>query len=75
MNEPNIWEEDEISDVPSMNDVNGDIEFDSVNFIYPSRKGVSVLHNLSLTARAGQTTALVGSSGCGECFLKTKISV
>jgi ATP-binding cassette subfamily B protein len=42
-----------------------DIQFDNVDFIYPSRKGVSVLRNLSFIARAGQTTALVGPSGCG----------
>jgi ABC-type multidrug transport system fused ATPase/permease subunit len=40
-----------------------------VNFVYPSRGGVSVLHNLTLIARAGETTALVGSSGCGKFFL------
>ena len=48
-----------------MSDVNGDIEFDNVNFVYPSRNDVPVLNRLSLVARAGQTTALVGSSGCG----------
>ncbi|CAF3680683.1 unnamed protein product [Rotaria sp. Silwood1] len=46
--------------------ITGDIEFDNVNFIYPCRKDVSVLRNLSFIARAGQTTALVGSSGCGK---------
>jgi ABC-type glutathione transport system ATPase component len=28
------------------------------------------LRQISLIARAGQTTALVGSSGCGKYFLK-----
>ena len=42
-----------------MSDVNGDIEFDNVNFVYPSRNDVPVLNRLSLVARAGQTTALV----------------
>ena len=49
--------------------MNGDIEFDDVNFVYPSRSNVPVLRHLSLVARAGQTTAFVGSSGCGRCAL------
>ncbi|CAF4974313.1 unnamed protein product, partial [Rotaria sp. Silwood1] len=62
INETDIWKED----TESIHNITGDIEFDNVNFIYPSRKEVSVLHNLSLIARAGQTTALVGPSGCGK---------
>ncbi|CAF4458098.1 unnamed protein product, partial [Rotaria sp. Silwood2] len=49
-----------------MHNIHGDIEFDNVNFVYPSRKDVSVLRNFSFIARAGQTTALIGSSGCGK---------
>ncbi|CAF1151950.1 unnamed protein product [Rotaria sordida] len=62
INETDIWKED----TKSICNINGDIEFDNVNFNYPSRKEASVLHNLSLIARAGQITALVGSSGCGK---------
>ncbi|CAF4028839.1 unnamed protein product, partial [Rotaria sp. Silwood1] len=36
-----------------MYNINGDIQFDNVNFMYPSRKDASVLRNLSLIARAG----------------------
>lgn len=68
INEAEIWE-DSKSDEQSIN-INGDIEFDNVNFIYPSRKDVPVLRNLNFIARAGQTTALVGSSGCGKSFSK-----
>ncbi|CAF1128731.1 unnamed protein product [Rotaria sordida] len=46
--------------------INGDIQFDKVNFAYPARSDVLVLRNLTLTARAGETTALVGSSGSGK---------
>jgi ATP-binding cassette subfamily B (MDR/TAP) protein 1 len=70
MNETDVWREDETSDARSISGINGDIEFDAVNFIYPSRKDVSVLRNLSLIAREGQTTALVGSSGCGQSLRK-----
>ena len=50
----------------NLTDINGTIEFENVNFSYPSRKDVSVLCNLNLIAPTGQTTALVGSSGCGK---------
>ncbi|CAF3683850.1 unnamed protein product [Rotaria sp. Silwood1] len=66
INETDVLKED----TESIYSINGDIQFDNVNFMYPSRKGAPVLRNLSLIARAGQTTALVGSSGCGQYFLK-----
>ncbi|CAF1513561.1 unnamed protein product [Adineta ricciae] len=44
----------------------GDIEFDNVTFDYPSRKDLTVLHNLNIMARVNKTTALVGRSGCGK---------
>ncbi|CAF0845843.1 unnamed protein product [Adineta steineri] len=65
LNEREILEEN-ISDENSISDINGDIEFDNVNFYYPSRENATALNNLKLIARANQTTALVGSSGCGK---------
>ncbi|CAF4724925.1 unnamed protein product [Rotaria sp. Silwood1] len=62
VNEPDVWKDD----AESSSNINGDVEFDNVDFIYPSRKEAPVLHNLSLVARVGRTTALVGSSGCGK---------
>ncbi|CAF3917869.1 unnamed protein product [Rotaria sordida] len=62
VNEIDIWKED----TEAIYNINGDIEFDNINFSYPSRRDIPVLRNLSLIARAGQTTALVGSSGCGK---------
>ncbi|CAF4455399.1 unnamed protein product, partial [Rotaria sp. Silwood2] len=59
VNEKLIWEEDS----ESFYNIDGDVEFDNINFTYPSRKDTSVLCNLSFIARAGQTTALVGSTG------------
>ena len=44
----------------------GDVKFNNVRFVYPSRTDVPVLTGLSLTAAPGQTTALVGTSGCGK---------
>ncbi|CAF3833164.1 unnamed protein product, partial [Rotaria sp. Silwood1] len=43
--------------------MNGDIQFDNINFAYPARPDVLVLRNLNLAARAGEITALVGSNG------------
>ncbi|CAF4110700.1 unnamed protein product, partial [Rotaria sordida] len=67
INEADVWKDD----TESIYNINGDIQFDNVDFIYPSRKEAPVLHNLSLIARAGQTTALVGLSGCGKSTCMT----
>jgi ABC-type multidrug transport system fused ATPase/permease subunit len=47
--------------------VRGDVEFDDVSFEY--EENVPVLRNVSFTAPAGSTTALVGSSGSGKSTL------
>lgn len=43
-----------------------EIEFKNVNFNYPSRPDFNVLQDISFKAEAGQTVALVGSSGSGK---------
>lgn len=47
-------------------ELKGKIEFKNVNFHYPSRPEVQVLKSFSLTIEAGETVALVGSSGSGK---------
>ncbi|KAI0378569.1 P-loop containing nucleoside triphosphate hydrolase protein [Hypomontagnella monticulosa] len=44
----------------------GDIRIHNLNFCYPSRPGVRVLNNMTLSIPAGKNTALVGASGCGK---------
>ena len=44
---------------------NGEIEFRDVSFRYPSALA-DVLHNINFTARPGETTAFIGSTGCGK---------
>ena len=50
-----------------MGEIRGDIEFQGVTFEYT--KDVEVLKDINFTARAGTTTALVGSSGAGKSTL------
>jgi len=47
--------------------IRGEMVLEGVYFAYPQRQGV--LQNLSLTIQAGQTTAIVGSTGSGKSTL------
>ena len=44
----------------------GTVEFQDVEFAYPTRPDVPVLNQFSLKVDVGQTVALVGPSGCGK---------
>ena len=44
----------------------GDVTFEAVNFRYPSRPELTVLHDITLAARFGERIALVGPSGAGK---------
>ena len=60
-------EDDVDADKAAMAEVDGAIAFEDVSFEY--NPGVPVLKNVSFTAAAGSTTALVGSSGSGKSTL------
>lgn len=47
-------------------DLKGDIRFENVSFIYPSRPDVPVIRDIDLTVKQGQKIALVGQSGAGK---------
>ena len=40
--------------------------YEDISFNYPSRPDIPVLKDFSLSIKAGQKVALVGSSGCGK---------
>jgi ATP-binding cassette subfamily B multidrug efflux pump len=49
------------------------IEFRDVSFRYPGALD-DVLHDISFTARPGETTAIIGSTGCGKSTVVNLIS-
>nr|CAG4640700.1 EOG090X02PU [Eulimnadia texana] len=46
--------------------VTGQVEYKNVKFHYPTRPDVTVLQELDIEIKPGQTVALVGRSGCGK---------
>ena len=60
-------EEDRVTEAveaPALTTPRGDVAFEGVRFAYPD--GTAALAGVDLTARAGQTVALVGPSGSGK---------
>ena len=49
-----------------MRPVKGALEFDNIQFSYPSRPDTAALNGISLTVAPGETVALVGPSGAGK---------
>ncbi|KAJ5232033.1 hypothetical protein N7468_004989 [Penicillium chermesinum] len=49
-----------------LSNLKGDIQFNNVKHIYPSRPDVTIMKGMTLTCRSGTTTALVGPSGSGK---------
>jgi ABC-type multidrug transport system fused ATPase/permease subunit len=51
----------------------GEIVFDGISFNYPSRADFNVLKNVNFHVKAGETVALVGSSGSGKSTIASLI--
>lgn len=64
-------EEERDADRRAVETVAGDIAFEAVHFEY--EEGVPVLRDVSFTAPAGSTTALVGPSGSGKSTLTSLV--
>ena len=52
---------------PPFSDIKGQIEFNNVNFYYPSDYNQKlILNRMNLNFKAGKKIALIGQSGCGK---------
>lgn len=55
-------------DAAELKDCRGEVTFDNVSFRYPDADDC-VIENISFTARPGETTAIIGSTGSGKSTL------
>lgn len=55
-------------DAAELKDCSGEVTFDNVSFRYPDADDC-VIENISFTARPGETTAIIGSTGSGKSTL------
>ncbi|WP_411955332.1 ABC transporter ATP-binding protein [Alkalibacillus sp. S2W] len=67
--EPNVKEKE---DAVHLNDINGHIEFDHVQFAYDDER--IALDDISLEMKPGQSVALVGHTGSGKTTIANLIS-
>lgn len=70
LDEP-VTVKDEIG-AAEMPQIKGDVEFENVTFGY--EEGVNVLENVSFSAKAGESIALVGPTGAGKTTIVNLIS-
>jgi ATP-binding cassette subfamily B protein len=67
--DPDVYDKEKATDIE---DVRGEVEFKNVSFSYESEKK-TVLSNLDLKVKAGESIALVGPSGGGKTTLCSRI--
>ncbi len=60
---------DIVEQKPLVRRLEGNVTFQQVSFTYPSRKEIQVLNSVNLTAKKGETIAVVGPSGSGKSTL------
>ena len=58
----------------ALDSISGALRFEGVNFTYPSRPDIQVLHGVNLNLNPGQVVALVGPSGGGKSTIGALIS-
>lgn len=54
--------------------IKGQVEFDDVTFAYPDDENKDILSNVTFTAKAGESIALVGPTGAGKTTIVSLIS-
>ena len=64
---PTIADADDAADIDSRN-IDGTVRFENVTFMYPDAEE-NVLTDINFEARPGETTAIIGSTGCGKTTL------
>ncbi len=64
---PSIADADDAADIDSRN-IDGTVRFENVTFMYPDAEE-NVLTDINFEARPGETTAIIGSTGCGKTTL------
>ena len=65
--EPKITDKKDVKDA-ELTGIKGELTFENVAFRYPEAKE-DALHDISFTAKPGETTAIIGSTGCGKSTL------
>jgi len=65
-------EEDEATRLKELKSIDGNLEFKNVEFSYDEK--TPVIKNISFTAKAGETIALVGTSGSGKSTIASLAS-
>jgi ATP-binding cassette subfamily B protein len=72
--EPSVAQPQNPAALPSP--IRGEMRFEKVHFSYPSesRRAVTILPELDLIIRAGQTVALVGATGAGKTTIAKLVS-
>lgn len=66
-----VEEKQESAEGQEVKELRGDVAFKEVSFSYPQRKEIQVLNNLSFSCKAGESVALVGSSGAGKSTISS----
>lgn len=65
--DPSIADTQDATDIDSRN-IDGTVRFENVSFMYPDAEE-NVLTDINFEARPGETTAIIGSTGCGKTTL------
>ncbi len=69
--EPELYDKENVGTLP---EIEGEVEFKNVSFAYADDIETQVLHDVSFTAKPGETIALVGPTGAGKTTVVNLVS-